>query len=207
MKRIIALFLSLLMMAACWTACAETAALQLSPTACPPETFILYFEILSTQSGYNFTWVDSVEAEGPYSVYLGECEDGTMLINIYVADGSVVYTDCAGSVTIKDSDAESAQRFGEWFGCALGSSVLSLYLGESGNTSLSADILEKYTADIGSFASELQACTERQMLNGLVITRTVLDYPASLEINGTRKGNIVTINMRVMVTGRNAKPE
>ena len=203
MRRILALILAVLIMTAAGTACAETAALQMVPTTCPPETFILYFDILSRQAGYSFTWVDSVGTEGPYSVYLGECEDGTMLMNIYAMDGSVIYTDCAGSITINDDDAESASRFGEWFGCAIGGSVLSLHLGESGNTSISSEELEKYSADVNNIVSELQTYTEQQMLNGCVITKPVLDYPTSLEINGTRNGKIVTINIRAVVTGKN----
>ena len=102
MKKILALVLIMaLMAAAAGSACAETLDFEAgTPSKVTPEEFKTYFTILEEDSGYNFIWEDDIGTDNAYSVYKGASEDGMMTMNIYAADGGVVYAEGVGNLVI-----------------------------------------------------------------------------------------------------------
>ena len=201
MKKIFALLLALMMLFAAGTACAETLEFEPgTPSVTSPEVFKLYFAMIAGQSGYNFTWEDEVGTDGSYSVYTGHSEDGLMSLNIYAMNGGVVYSEAIGTATI--SDAESAEKFGEWFGAAVGGSVISLLIGEKGTQALDEDATNRFTNDLMGLVAFLQggSTTDEQLAKGAVYTTTCLDYPTGLEITGIAGSTGVTMSLRILVS-------
>ena len=206
MKKVFALLLALVMLAAAGTACAETLAFEPgTPSACTPEMFKLYFALIAGQSGYNFVWEDDIGTDGAYAVYTGHSEDGLMSLNIYAMNGGVVYSEAIGTATI--SDAESAEKFGEWFGAAVGGSVIAFYIGENGAESLDASVTNKFTNDLMGLVAFLQngSTTDEQLAEGMVYTTTCLDYPTGMEISGSADGSGVTMALRILVSTKDGQ--
>ncbi len=201
MKKVFALLLTLMMLAA-GLAAAETLELVPGTTeSCPFTTFKTYFDTIAQQSGYTFTWADEPAAENGYEVYSTVSADGAMVIKVYVLNGNVCYTDGEGTVTLDMTDASSAQKFGEWFGVALSNSAICMRLA-GGDTAFLSDsnLSSTLQADVQPLVSILMNDFNDDTLSqGKAATSTVLGYPAGLEISGSTNGSSVSLTMRTVV--------
>ena len=204
MKKLLALLLALMMLAAAGAAAAETLEIKPgTPSACPPETFKLYFGYMESQSGYNFVWDDEIGTDGDYKVYSGKSEDGMMTVNIYSLDGGVVYAEGVGSITFDDTpDQDSARKFGEWFGASIGGMSYGFYIGENGAESVDENLSNKYTNDLLSLVSGMteSMSDEAKLMKGVVFNGSILGYPSGLEVHGTAYGAGGSLEMKVIVT-------
>lgn len=205
MKKIFALVLALIMLAAVVPACADTLVFESgSPSAtCTPEIFKLFFNAMEQASGYTFTWDEDAAAEGDYTVYTGQSSDGIMTIKIYAQGEGVVYTEAFGSISVDMSDMASVQQFGSWFGAAMSGMDMAYFISEVGSANITAEIQTQFTNELNAMVALLGADLddEAKLRNGAVEVVTVLGYPCGMEIRGSSSGNLITLDMKVIVTG------
>ena len=210
MKKVLALvlFLALMMSAAAGTACAETLDFEAgTPSKVSPEEFQFYFSVLEEDSGFNFVWDDSVKTDGIYSVYSGTSEDGMMTVKIYAVNDGVVYAEGDGDLVIDFSDAESATKFGEWFGASLGGMIFSFQIGDHGPESLNEETVGRYSDELMAMINEVtdNMNDDEKMANGFANRAVVLDYPTGLETRGSISGSIFSITMHILVSSADGK--
>ena len=203
MKKVFALLLALMMLAAGLAAAETLELVPGTPENCPFLMFKTYFDTIAQQSGYQFTWTDEPAAENGYEVYSTVSSDETMTIKVYVLDGNVCYTEGEGTVTLDLSNAASAQKFGEWFGVALSNSAICMRLA-GGDTAFLSDsnFASTLQADVQPLVSILMNDFNDETLSkGKAATSTVVGYPAGLEISGSMADETsVTLTMRTVVT-------
>ena len=78
-----------------------------------------------------------------------------MAMNIYAADGGVVYAEGVGNLVIDINDADSAVKFGEWFGASISGMAFSFQIGDHGTESLDDDTLSKFNDDLMKLVNEI----------------------------------------------------
>ena len=203
MKKILALAIALMMLLAAIPAFADSLEIVPgTPSTCTFAVFQTYFTVLSSGSGYEFTWADAPAEENGYTVYSADAGDGTLTIKVYTLNDTVVYTVAEGSAALDVNDSDSANTFGQWFGVAVSGSVVSLCMGE-GNTSILSDSNLEATlqADITPLVDILMNdFDEASLAKGKAATSLVLGYPAGLEVSGGAVGTLVNLNMKIVVT-------
>jgi hypothetical protein len=209
MKKILALVLIMaLMAAAAGSACAETLEFEAgTPSGVTPEEFKMYFTILEENSGYNFIWEDDIGTDNAYSVYKGASEDGMMTMNIYAADGGVVYAEGVGNLVIDINDADSAVKFGEWFGASISGMAFSFQIGDHGTESLDDDTLSKFNDDLMKLVNEISEgiADVKRLSDGFAVSSPVLSYPIGLEAQGGVNGSTANITMRILAFSADGK--
>ena len=204
MKKAFAVLLALLLFCISSLAAAET--LIVTPgqqSNCVPEMFKMYFSLISTSAGLNFIWDDDVTNDGTYDIYKATSEDGMMVISVYAKDGSVVYTESIGTLTVKADDSDAAERFGSWFGAALSGAALGFYINDNGLDSLGeTNLYNRFTNDLIPYLTALTsmgAKGDAALAEGFVCISPVLGYPAGLEIKGTAADDTISLSLRVIV--------
>ena len=206
MKKILALILTVTLLAAAGAALADTMKVEAgSPTVCAPELFQTYFDLVAGSSGYNFTWDPAPATEGEYSVYTATSSDGKMIVKVYAKNGGVVYAEGTGTIPVDLTNSESLRTFGEWFGASISCMGFSMFIGENGAEAFNdGSAMATFQDDLNSFVTELQGGmnSASEILNGFVITSTILGYPAGLEVKGSLDGGSVTLAMRVVVCSK-----
>ena len=210
MKKLLALalILALMLSAAAGVACAETLDFEPgTPSGVTPELFQLYFSVLEEDSGYNFVWADSAETDGIYSVYSGFSEDGMMTVKLYAVNDGVVYAEGNGDLVIDFNDAESATKFGEWFGASLGGMIFSFQIGDHGLESLNEETVGRYSDELMAMINEVTDNMNDygKMTNGFANWAVVLDYPTGLETRGSISGSIFYVTMHILVSSADGK--
>ena len=201
MKKVLALVLVFIMVAAAGIACADTLEFTPgSPTACAIEAFQLYYTLLADSAGYSFEWEENAVKEGDWDVYSALSSDGSLQIKIYCTDGNIVYAVSEGSITSDMSDTAAAEQFGQWFGVAIMDTCASLFIGEKGVEALTDDVGNRMTADFNALYAAFigVVASEEDLVKGPALVGTMLDYPTGLETNGSIDGNIINLTMRIV---------
>ena len=203
MKKILALFLALLMMAAAGLAAADSLEfVPGTPGACTFDNFRLYFDSIATGAGFAFTWNDTPAEENSFTVYSAASGDGLLQIQVYTQDQNVSHVVALGEVNLDSSDSDSAYTFGQWFGVAISGSAISMSLG-AGDFSVTSDpdLSAKLEADVTPLTDLLyNDFDEEHLAAGKAGTATVLGYPCGLEVSGSGNDSNVYLYMKIILS-------
>ena len=203
MKKLLALFLALLMMAAAGLASADSLEfVPGAPGSCPFANFQSYFDMIAAGAGFTFTWDNAPTEEEGFTVYSAASEDGLLQIRVYTQDQNVSHVVALGEVNLDSSDSDSAYTFGQWFGVAISGSAISMSLG-AGDTSITSDpdLSGKLEADITPLTNLLYNDFDAEHLAaGKAGTATVLGYPCGLEVSGSENGSNIYLFMKIIVS-------
>lgn len=207
MKKLLALLLALVMVAAIGLASAEKLEIVPgTPSKCPIDQFKLWFDTMTQNYGYTFTWSDQAVAEDGFDVYSAVTEDNQMEVKAYTVGGNVSYVVGVSTGTFAITDESGANAFGERLGAVLGGSGLGLLIGEEGFAAVE-EKAGNYEAEITPLLYVLLNgfTSEDQLAKGVAGSVTALGYPTGLELYGTTSGDTITITMTVVVASADAQ--
>ena len=201
MKKILALVLVFIMIAATGIACADTLDfIPGSPTACSIDGFKLFFNYFTSSAGYSFIWEENAVQEDGWDVYSAMASDGSAKIKICCIDGKVVYVTSEGSFTADRDDSAAADQFGEWFGYIILYPCMSLFIGDKGIEAMNDDVKNRMRTEMitlyTDFESELY---DENLIKGMAFISNILDYPTGVEASGSVNDNIININLRIVL--------
>ena len=210
MKKMIALLLALAAMAAFGLAHAETLnVVPGTPLNSSVDEFIAYFDLMSSASGYEFTWDEQATTEDQYTVRTAVSSDGSMSLKAYALDGNICYAVAEGSSQFDPNDYEAGQKFGEWFGASIGGITLGFYICENGTAGLSEkmnDVLAQFQSDLTPLTEFLSGgLSEEAVADGKVTTTTILGYPTGMEVAAAMSGEQVQMSLKIAVTGKDGQ--
>ena len=200
MKRIVALVLVFMMIAAAGIACADTLDfIPGSPTTCSIDDFKLFYNYFTSSSGYSFVWEENAVKEDAWDVYSAMTSDGSMNINIYCTDGNVVYVVRDGFFTADLDDSTAADQFGQWFGFIILDPCMSLFLGEKGIEAMNDDVQNRMTTEMITLYTDFEnELYEGNLEKGMAFISSILDYPTGVEASSSIIGTMININLRVV---------
>ena len=203
MKKLLALFLALLMITAAGLASADSLDfVPGTPGACTFENFKLYFDSIATGSGFAITWDSAPSEEDSFSVYSAVSGDGLLQIKVYTQDQNISHVIAIGETAFDSSDSDSAYTFGQWFGVAISGSTISMSLG-AGDFSVTSDpdLASKLEAEVSPLTDLLMNDFDAEHLAaGKAGTATVLGYPCGLEVRGGENGSSIFLSMKIIVS-------
>ena len=117
----------------------------------------------------------------------------------------LVYAEGSGEVTANASDTDTANRFGELFGTALGGMILSAYVGEGNN--FDESVLNTYTNELMPLLTILSdgLDNEAKLADGVVGLVNVLGYPTGMELRGSASGSIANLMIHFVLASPDAQ--
>ena len=205
MKKILALVLALVMLAAAGIASAATLELTPgTPTNCTIDVFKTYFQLLASNAGYDFTWEETPTKEGAYDVYTATTATTPLVIKVYCSGEKVVFGTGEGTITFAaTSNTDALKNFGEWFGVSLADICVCIFIGEQGPQAVTNEVGTKLQEELNPLVLTLQNGLTNldDLMNGVAGVATCLGYPCGLEVSGTVDGSNITMTMTVAVTG------
>ena len=215
MKKILAVFLALILFAGAKTACADRLGFINdggTTTACHVRDFKTYFNDWTGRFGYSFRW-DRYGWPDPYyvfDVYYATSEDGTMKLRVYCRNEYVPYegysnnpyvsyVECEGSLTASIDDLTFDSGFGRWLAIHILSICLALADGEVGTAEAftRGNIEEELKTLVNDVLSRLSR--EEELKNGRVILGDCMGYRVGVEISGSLDGTEASVNMKMAV--------
>ena len=205
MKKILALILALVLVAAVSAAGAATLDYTPgTPASCTFELFKTYFDLMTATAGYTFNWDEDSSKEGDYDVHYAVTEDGAMFVITYCEGGNVLYVKGEGTLVMTAGDNSAAEKFGQWFGATISGGVLGLYIGEEGPAAATTEATETFQSELKPLLATLQdgLTSEEELMNGVASTVTVLGYPTGLAVDGSISGTTITLNMTILVSAK-----
>ena len=200
MKKALLLLLAVILMSVTCLAGADSLeVVPGSPSNCQILLFKTYFDLLTSSSGYNFTWNDTTTAEDGYTVHTAVSETGILTIKVYVKDNCVCFATGEGTTTLSMYDSSAAQTFGEWFGISIGGLVVGMYAGENGPSSLTNAVTSQFATELNPLVEVLNSgfTSEEELANGIAGTTTILGYPTGLEVSGSVNGTNITLTLGI----------